>query len=273
MSDEQRQKETERLLEALPAPSARPEFRSGLRQRFLARAASAPPVDVMGDEPVRAPRSGAARHWKAWAVLAAAAGIALLLWVTKPAPRHWQLLPGSTATHVRVDGERLPVAEGDLLVRALNDARSVAAEGGRLRLSFRDQYAFELPEGARVEFAAFGNTGGVDPFSLSVQGSALRVVTGPGFHGHELHLKSGAASLKLTGTALAIDTLPEGVCVCGLEGRIAVLQKGSQDRYLEPGKQCWFPKDGGEPGWGEAQDAHVAPVRELEAAVSGHWRP
>lgn len=273
MSDERREREVERLLAELPAPAARPEFRSNLHERFLAGAASAPAVDVLPDERGTAPRARTGRNWKPWIALAAAAAVVATLYLSKPAPRHWQLLPGSSATAALVNGERIPVAEAERIGSALNDARSVAAEGGTLRLCFRDQYAIELPEGARADFASFGNTGGVDAYSLALQGSALRVVTGPGFHGHELHLRSGDAGLRVTGTAFALDTAPGGVCICGLEGRIGVLRKGAAERPLEAGKQCWFPTGGGDLSWGDAQPAHIAPVRELERVAASLWRP
>jgi ferric-dicitrate binding protein FerR (iron transport regulator) len=275
MSDETRERETERLLSALPAPLARAEFRSDLRARFLAGSASAPPVDVLPDERPHHAAGGArtGRNWKPWVALGAAAGVVAMLYFSKPAPRHWQVLPGSSAAVVRVNGDALPAAEAELIANALNDARSVSAEGGSLRLVFRDQYALELPAGARVDFASFGNTGGVDPYTLGSQGAALRVVTGPGFRGHELHVRLGAASLHVTGTAFAIDDCPDGVCVCGLEGRVAVQRKGTQELPLEAGKQCRFPKDGSPLTWGEAQAEHVAPVRALETAARERWRP
>ena len=273
MSDELREREIERLLGSLPALAARPEFRSNLRERFLAGAASAPAVDVLPDERSAAPRAHAGRNWKPWIALAAAAAIAVVLWLSKPAPRHWQVLPGSDATAVLVNGESIPATETERIGAALNDARSVLAQGGRLRLAYRDQYALELPDAARVDFAPFGNTGGVDAFSLALEGSALRVVTGPGFHGHELHVHSGAANLHITGTAFAIDGGAAGVCVCGLAGRIGIVAKNAPERPLEAGKQCWFPAGGGALAWGEAHPEHVAPVRELESAASGCWRP
>ena len=273
MSSEPLDRDTERLLESVAAPKARPEYRSDLRQRFLAGAAAAPPDDMLPDERPRGARGGAARDWKPWIALACAAGVAALLWLTKPAPRHWQVLPGSHATAVRIDGSSLPSAEAELIASALNDARSVAAEGGVLRLSYRDQYAIELPAGARVEFATFANTGGVDPYTLAAHGAAVRLVTGPGFAGHTLRVQLGDANLNVTGTALAIDDCPDGVCVCGLEGRVGVPRKGEPDAPLEAGKQCWFPKDGGALTWGEAHEPHLAPVRELELAARERWKP
>jgi ferric-dicitrate binding protein FerR (iron transport regulator) len=273
MSDEKRDREVERLLEGLPAPAARPEFRSAVRERFLFGAASAPQVDVMPDERPRPANARARRGWKTWALLAAAAAVVATLYLSKPAPRHWQVLPGSSATAVRVNGDAWPMAEADLIARALNDARSVSAEGGSLRLVYRDQYAFELPAGARIDFASFGNTGGVDPYTLGLQGAALRVVTGPGFHGHELRVRSADALLHVTGTAFAVDNCPDGVCVCGLEGRIVVQRKETQEQPLDAGKQCWFPKDGSPLSWGEAHAEHVAPVRELQGVARERWKP
>jgi ferric-dicitrate binding protein FerR (iron transport regulator) len=272
VSDERRERELEQLLGAAPRPEARPEYRSNLRQRFLFGAAAAPQDDVLHDERPRAASRGPARNWKPWIALAAAACIAMILWYTKPVPKLWQVLPGTTAKVVRVNGTPLPMAEMELIAGALNDAHSVSAEGGTLRLCFRDQYALELPAGARVEFATFGSTGGVDPYTLAAEGAALRVVTGPGFAGHNLRVKSGDASLHVTGTAFAIDDCPDGVCVCGLEGRIGVQVKGAQDSALEAGKQCWFPKDGSALTWGAAHEPHLAPVRELEAAARPSWR-
>lgn len=273
MSPESRERELERGLPQLPVPAARPEFKSALRERFLFGAASAPQVDVMPDERPRHERASGGRSWKPWLALAAAACIAVVLWFSKPAPRHWQVLPGSSATIVRVNGDALPAAELELVAAALNDARSVSAEGGSLRLCYRDQYAIDLPAGARVDFASFGNTGGVDPYSLSSAGDALRVVTGPGFHGHELRVRSADALLHVTGTAFAVDNCPDGICICGLAGKIALQRKGAPEMPLEAGKQCWFPKDGSALGWGDAHEAHIAPVRELEAAVQGRWKP
>lgn len=273
MSEEKREREIERVLDALPAQSARPEFRSALRERFLFGAAAAPQVDVMPDERPRDAGARPVRGWKAWVALAAAAAVVATLYFSKPAPRHWQVLPGSSAKLARVNGDAWPLAETDLIARALNDARSVSAEGGSLRLVYRDQYAFELPAGARIDFASFGNTGGVDPYTLSLQGAALRLVTGPGFHGHELRVRSADALLHVTGTAFAVDDCPDGVCVCGLEGRIVVQRKDTQEQPLDAGKQCWFPKDGSVLTWGEAHPEHIAPVRELQGAARERWKP
>jgi len=273
MSDEARERELERGLPNLPAHPVRPEFKSALRERFLFGAASDPQVDVMPDERPHHQRASSGRNWKPWVALAAAACIAAALWLSKPAPRHWQVLPGSSATLVRVNGDALAIAESELIGNALNDARSVSAEGGSLRLCYRDQYAIELPAGARVDFAAFGNTGGTDPYTLSSSGLALRVVTGPGFHGHEMRVRSADALLHVTGTAFAVDNCPDGICICGLAGRIALQRKDTGEKPLEAGKQCWFPKDGSALGWGDAHEAHVAPVRELEAAAREHWKP
>ncbi|MBK7645298.1 MAG: hypothetical protein IPJ19_20030 [Planctomycetes bacterium] len=274
MNDPQRESEIERLLEGVADRAPRLEYRSRVRERFLAGAAAAPPVDVMPDERVRS-TSGPRTSWKVWVALAAAACVVALLYLAKPAPRHWQVLPGSDATALRIDGERVSIRDGEALAAKLTDARSVTAEGGSVRLCYRDQYAIELPDAARVDFAAFGSTGGVDAYRLGVSGEALRVVTGPGFHGHELSLSSGAAVLHVTGTAFAIDTTPTGVCICGLAGKIGLLRKGTQDKDLplEAGKQCFVPGDGGAFMWGRAEESHLAPVRALEAAAADHWRP
>lgn len=265
MSDEARDRELERLLESVPPPRPNTEFRGRVRERFLAGASAAPPVDVWPDEQRHAAGARAGRNWKPWIALAAAAGVAIALYLAKPAPQPWRVLPGSSATTVRVDGEALPAADVDRIILALAAARSVGAEGGSLRLVFRDQYAFEIPAGARVDFA--------DPYTLTAQGPALRVVTGPGFPGHELRVRSADANLRVTGTAFAVDNFPEGVCVCGLEGRIALRDQDSAEWPLEAGKQCFVPTAADPPTWGEARDPHVSPVRDLEAAARGHWQP
>ncbi len=272
MSSPAPERDLESRLESLARPAARPEFRSTLRERFLAGAAAAPPVDVLPEDHPVARRSGAPSRRKVWIALAAAAGVVAMLYLFKPAPLVWHVLPGSTATTVRVDGERLRLDDAEALGRALNDAHSVLAEDGELRLARADQYAVEIARGARVSFSLSGNTGGTDPFSLELEGAALRVVTGPGFPGHVLALRSGDAIVHVTGTAFAFDNCTGGACVCGLHGRIEVLRKGGKPTTLDGGKQCWVPTDGGELTWGEVHAAHITPVQELARVVETQWK-
>ena len=268
------ERELELRLRAQAAPAARPEFRSALRERFLAGAAAAPAVDVLPDDdrPAARGRSGPAR-WKTWVTLAAAACIAALLWLTKPTPILWKVLPGTSATTVRVDGVRLRVDEPEALARALNDAHSLEAEDGELRLAYSDQYALGLAASVRLAFGASGSTGGTDVFSLALEGAALRLVTGPGFRGHDLFLRSGDAVVHVTGTAFAFDNCADGACVCGLHGRIEVSRKGGKPAALEGQRQCWIPKDGSELGWGEVHAAHIAPLQDMERAARSLWNP
>lgn len=273
MNPGERERDLAARVESLAAPSARAEFRATLRERFLAGAASAPPVDVLAEDgPAAARRARAPARRKLWITLAAAACIAALLWLSKPAPELWKVLPGTTATTVRVDGVRLRVDEAQALGRALIDAHSVEAEDGELRLAYSDQYALGLAQAARLAFSASGNTGGTDAFSLGLEGSALRIVTGPGFHAHDLYLRSGSALVHVTGTAFAFDNCTDGACVCGLHGRVEVSRKGEKTSALEGKHQCFVPKDGGALGWGEVHEAHIAPLQELELAAQSLWK-
>lgn len=290
--DPPRDRELEQALELVARPTARPEFRAALRERFLAGAVeSGPsassavrrePASVPGAEPRgaesrrdelhtaelhaveslrtdRRPRRG--RLVLLAAALATAAAVVLTVFLNRPRPAVWTVLDGTSATSVVVDGRTLDAADRPALAAALLSAREVEVRGGALRVRVRDEALLELAAGTRLSQMQFAAAG---PYQLRTDHGSLAVATTPAFGQRGLRILTEDFAVAVTGTRFSVDVDAHGSCVCCLEGTLACTPATTKTPTpISAGQMCFSSRDRSPPHFGAAFAEHLRPVERL----------
>jgi ferric-dicitrate binding protein FerR (iron transport regulator) len=232
---------TSRLADHEPPP-ARSEFRARLRERFLGAGGSSRRHTTIARRPslrVLAP------------VLAAAASLVLLLW----AP--WRGDPSFV-----LNGQLVSYAESEVLGSSIEHGEcelSVGDEDLRV-LTLDDGVFLEFPAGTdlRVLPRAQGESGLLE---LEVQTGGVRVSTREDFEGRIL-VHTPDAVISLSGPSVGIDVMPQGTCLCILEGVAEMSGKGqgARSRRVVGGEMAFFER--GEADFRVRDELYH--VRELE---------
>ncbi len=254
--------ELERALRGVERPSARPEFRAALKQRFVASDEAAP-----APEPAPRRRFGLVLLGGA---LAAAAAIVLVFLLKRAPEPTWVVLDGSGTGSVRIDGRPFDGADRQGVADALLSAREIETSTTPLRVLLRDEMVLELGPRTRLSQVRLAAAGA---WSLRADAGSLRVATGPRFGGRGLAVHTADLALDVTGTIFAVDVDDHGSCVCCLEGSVACKPDGSDAaRPVESGRMCFAYRDRSAPSWGAGYEPHGRPLAALQAWARERWR-
>jgi hypothetical protein len=258
------------VLARLERPTARPEFRAELRERFLAGSEAASP-HVGSTDAIRAGPQGdaSARGGRRLVLLAgalaAAAAIVLMLFLTRTRTSLWRVHPGSTASSVVVDGVAMRVDDPARLAEALATARDLETVGGMLRISVRDEAWIELAPGTRLTQMKFAAAG---PYELFADRGSLAVATTPAFGGRGMRVRTAELDMRVTGTVFGVDVTESGSCLCTLEGSVRCEPTGGKGpQAVDSGRMCFGFRDRRAPTWGGAHEEHLKPLRDLRAVI------
>jgi hypothetical protein len=285
-------------LEAWTPPTARPEFRSTLREHFLAAAPRAQAAFELGEQEVEACLAGAAPpsarpefrgrlredflrsgselrraarrrrvpSLSRGALLLAAAAALVLLFLApwSDGRRPWRAIEFGAGTQLVVDGTRASYGNSDLL--------SASFERGDCSLSVGDQElrVLALEEGVLLEFPPgtdlrvlprVGGERGLLELELLTGG--VRVSTSPGFQGR-IQVRTPDALISLSGPAAGIDVLPRGTCLCILDGLADLAERSGESRphRLDRGQSAFVERGSREVA--VRAELHHAHARELE---------
>jgi ferric-dicitrate binding protein FerR (iron transport regulator) len=275
-------------LDRLPPVRARAEFEAELRRRFVdAPVPIAAPPPVRSIAPIEAPPRRS--RWLQVVTIAAAAGIAMLLWRWPYAP-NWSVLGGSQFEHVTVDGKSFTFEQQEELAEALHDGVEIETGEGQLDLRLDQRLAVHLgPQTTLVLLRVPEPAMGAE-IMLEAKSGHVAVVTGPEFAGAGLVVRSPDADARVVGTEFAVDIIPAGMwagtCVCCAAGQVRVLPVGTElapapvDPTEEPddmpaddvsavgaGRNNFVHRDRFKPvEAGEADADHLAPLQQLRGA-------
>ena len=198
------------LAAARPAgrPAPDPAYRARARAAFLGEANRRPVLAL------RQRRQSVRFAWMA-AVAAAAAVVSAL----NQGPR-WEVMPGSTALDVVLDGQVTPLTA--LAGRLRTGAHLTVPAGQVLELCLPGRVFVQFTGGSSMTLPRSpGRWIGRD-MRADVMGGEVHFATGPAFHGARLDLELGAASAHVVGTAFAAIRDSIGSCVCVIEGAVEV---------------------------------------------------
>lgn len=277
----------ELALASVPRPTARAEFKTGLRRNFLSAARGAstiPLVDVVEEPRKKGGSRGTDR--RVWAaLLAAAAVVVAMLAYMKPRDSRWKVVDGPPAgidarsggagetptDLVYVDGVAMRGQDHERLEKSLVDAHEIRSDG-RLRLRFADWYLLELAPHTRLALTPVEQRSRPEPLAFQVEEGALRVCTGPAFRGEEMHVTTEDASLRVAGTIFAVDVFKDGTCICCLQGTLKVTVPKTPAVESVDGEHMFrLYRDGRSPKRDTIPDAHSEPLRELEKLAEQLW--
>jgi len=206
---------------ALPPAPATPDadFRARLRAGFVAGT-----LDSTSTRSAQAPAARVLRGpWfarpAAWAPVAAAAAIAIVLAVGARGP-DWEVSAVDGVGEVRIDGV---ARSGDALTRAIRRGGRVQLDDGvTLDLVAAGEVAVHFAEGSDVQMTAAPARWFDRRAELRVEQGEVYVSTGREFGGARLAVITPEARAEVLGTSFAVMRFGTGTCVCVLEGRVRV---------------------------------------------------
>jgi hypothetical protein len=302
----------ERMLQHASSPPADPAFRSRLRERFLDPEApsllesDADHADRRGARTAAAGNSPSTEQGRAtergitagrdveqdrdvapsgatvpprgrifpfvWpAVLAAS--VALIMWfvLAGETRARWRILDLESGSPFIVDGRTVDPSDAARLADLLQSAHEIETGEQALRLQLADELVIELAPRTHVSQLTFPASGS---WSMRTDSGSVRLATGPGFPGRRLRVLTNEMEVTVTGTSFGIDVLSSGTCLCCLHGVVMCdARDGAASQSVRAGGLGFAYEDGSPAKWGNAFEAHLVPLRDLEAAVERHgWR-
>jgi len=200
-------------------------FRERLKREFTGGTIAEPAVP---QEESRA--RGLPRWW--WIPIPVAAAVLLFaLFLPRPAPT-WAVQAMHGEGQIEIDGQILAADESALVARALGSGGRVRTlEEVSLDLRLDDRLLLALDEGADVTLPVLAEPGAPGPLISEVHHGELRIKTGPGFPGTELHILTTEGRTEIVGTIISVYKADDYTCVCVLEGtaRIGVDEARLED--------------------------------------------
>jgi ferric-dicitrate binding protein FerR (iron transport regulator) len=271
-------------LDRLPPVRARAEFQAELQRRFVdAPIPVAAPPPSRSFAPIEAPPRRS--RWLQIVTIAAAAGIAVLLWRWPYAP-NWTVLGGSRFDHVTVDGKSFTFDQREELAAALHDGVEIDTGEGQLDLRLDQRVALHLGSQTTLMLVRVPEPAMGAEITLEAKNGSVAVVTGPEFAGAGLVVRSPDADARVVGTEFAVDIFAAGTCVCCAAGHVRVLPVGTEltpapvdpteesddtpavdARAVAPNRNNWIDRDRSKPvEEGDADAGHLAPLQRLRGA-------
>jgi hypothetical protein len=237
---------------------ADPAFRDRLKRGFVEGTISEPAAPV--EDRVQ-------RRSRWWWVLAPAAAAALLFALLVPrAEPEWIVETSAGAGRIEIDGRSVPLSDEALLARAVKP-------GGRVRLPddasidvrLGDVLILALDKGSDVTLPALPDRDSRGPLISEVHDGELRIKTGPGFEGTELHILTAESRTEIVGTVISVYKGDGYTCVCVLQGTARI---GADEALLEEipsGMLKVMFDDGSPPIVAEIAAQHEADLLEFDA--------
>lgn len=267
----------EDALKRIPSPRPRAAFRAAVREEFVAHAAAAAPS--VDHAPARGPRhpldaprtrrapsgaplSSGPLSWQVAAgLLAVAAAVVLLLRVpVEPAPGTrrdlaWEIVESGPV--LQLDGRRTSTEDRAALRQAFDRARTVSTFAEPVVFQLADRARFGLESRSLIQMPADDGVlddagaeegGGERDLSFELESGSLHVMTRPGEGVVTIVVTTPHSKVRITGSALTIDVLGEGTCICVASGEATVeVLAGDPPIRVEKDSTCFVFADAGKP--------------------------
>ena len=178
----------------------------------------------------------------------------------------WTALPSAGSGRVIVNGAPVPVRDYLQLTRKLAPGARVRLESDQdLAILSSGVLALQLTPGTEAVLPAppgrwFGRSG-----TARVDRGLMRVTTGLRFDGAHLAITTPDATVRITGTTVAVIAEPAGTCVCVLDGTADVkAARRGEVVHVPPGARCDIARDGKKaPREGEIRGAERPKLQDL----------
>jgi hypothetical protein len=235
-------------------------FRERLKREFINGTIPEPAL------PQEEPRAHRLHLW--WWVLVPAAAVVLLFALLLPRPTPspaWAVQAVHGEGKVEIDGQILALDEPVPVARALGSGGQVRlVDEVSLDLLLDDRLLLQLDEGADVTLPVPPERGTRDTLISEVHHGELRIKTGPGFHGTELHILTTEGRTEIAGTIVSVYKGDGFTCVCVLEGTARIGADEARLEEIPQGMRKVMFSDGRPPMVTEIQPQHEAGLLEFE---------
>ncbi|MBD3160526.1 MAG: hypothetical protein GF346_00270 [Candidatus Eisenbacteria bacterium] len=266
--DARRTAAEERAREAvrcLPQPPASPHFRLALKERFVAGEVPAAP-DLREVRPVRRRLLGLPRPVGiAVLPLAAAAVLILVLGLLNRGPA-WRIADSTAHGTLLVDGEPVALDSPGAAERVLRPGRRIAAgETGAVTLVCPERLVLRIPPGGEITLPRppgrwFGRT-----VRCALTRGSVGISSGPEFTGARLLVATEDADVEVLGTTLAVILIPEGTCICVLDGVVRAAPKHGAGTAVPAGRRCTVFHDDRPPTLEEIDEAERETLLRIDS--------
>lgn len=249
----------ETALASWDAPPARPEFRAACREAFVSASVA---------QSAAVPERGKLLRFLPLA--AAAAVLLLLLPELFGDESKWERLEGGSLT---VDGTTVVDPTGATLERTLQ-ARGgcgVEKDGEKLLLRYVGSLLVEADPGTRFSVNAAQTDD--NNLSLDLTAGAVRVSGKPGYE-HRIAIRTPDASIVMRGEAIGVDVLGDrGTCVCCLDGDVQVdpVHPEAANRAVRSGSSIWIPRGSADIKVLEAEVHHREPLEQVRMSARTYF--
>ena len=235
-------------------------FRERLKRDFMEGTILEPAA------PQEEPRPRRSYRW--WWVLVPAAAVVLLFAIFLPGPTPtpaWVVQAVSGEGQVEIDGQILALDQQDLLAEAVRTGGQVRLiEDVALDLRLDDLLLLQLDEGAHVTLPAPPERAVRGPLISEVHHGELRIKTGPGLDGTEVHILTTEGRTEIVGTIVSVYKGEGFTCVCVLEGTARIGADEARLEEIPKGMRKVMFGDGRPPMVTEIQPQHEAGLLEFE---------
>ena len=150
---------------------------------------------------------------------AGAVVIAILIWAN--AGRSFDNFSAAGNGEAIIGGRSISLADRAAIGAALRPGATVELRGdmtAMLNLFYQDDYALQIIPGTRVTIPRGLPRWLRRGAGFEVLAGEARVVTGPGFPGARMSVKTSQASVEVVGTTFAVIAGADSTCVCVLDG-------------------------------------------------------
>lgn len=261
----------ERIREAVRGlPDVHPDaaFRARLKDAFVSGriTSTVPPADEVPGAP-GAKVVPLPRRRPAWLALAAAAVLAIVFFAVRPTGHPEFTVTGGDAVATVRAGDRsraIAAASAD----AVPAGAELTVETGSLELQWSDVVALRVNPGSVV----LPSLAAADAMEFTVDGGEVVFLTGPGFPGSRLTVRTPEGRVEVVGTAFAVYRDDGGTCVCVLEGTASVGVNQGDMQPVPPEKRKVMPADGSAPKILDIVPEHRAGLADFVERARGGLR-
>lgn len=253
-------KRIQEAVRGLPEPRPNEEYRASVREAFLNGTIDSGRPVAAARPPVHRPHW---TRWISWALVPAAAAAVFLLVFFSQGPT-WTVHRVQGQGEIVVNGEPVPLDGSDGLAGVVGPGRQLQlGPDADLEIRCGDLALIEVTPASRVTVPNRPGRWIGRTMRGDVASGEIRVMSGPAFAGHNLHLFTPEGRIDLTGTIVSIFRNEELTCVCVLEGEAMIGEDAEHLDAVPEGMRKVMFSDGSPSLISEFAPEHVEGLREF----------
>ena len=243
-------------------------FRERLKREFRSGTISEPAV------PRQESRARSFPRWS-WVLIPAAAVILLFaIFFPRTSVPEWSVQAVHGEGRIEIEGQVLATDEQDLVSQLLSAGGRVRLpEEVALDLRLDDRLILALAEGSDVTLPVPLEPGSRGPLVSEVHHGELRIMTGPGFPGIEMHILTTEGRTEISGTIISVYKGDSYTCVCVLEGTALIGADENQLEEVAAGNLMVMFEDGSPPVVADIEAGHVMDLLKFGERYRGIFEP